>query len=477
MRLQGIRPSWSIAGLLLFGSVAALAVHPVTLCTAKSLVEDRSAQTSRVSPASPLSLPECVSLALEHNPNLRAAKQEHSIQTLERPRAFASFLPTADIEGSYTRFQEKQRVVPAHNNNQPGVFDNDFLEAGLVLRLPIFQGGRRIAAYRIADLASKLSAEQLITTRQDLVLNVSSIFYKALQLEDVTRATAASKEALESQTAVTRLRVEVGRSAPVDAMKIEVRLASIDQQLSRLQADRRVLLVQLGRLMGKPPGETSAPRIAGQLRPVIQPLPDIEGAGRIAREQRSEFKAAKAQLDQAQRGVDLARADYWPRVDGYARIGTRNGLPNEEPRAEGALDHETSWAAGVQVDIPLFRGGAVRTQVAQAKLRAEQARERLRDVELLLDQDLEQAHTVLADSRTRIGVASKNVEAAAETLRIEQATYQEGRNTINDVLDAQAAKLSADVDLSQAMVDYLLAQLGWERALGNDLTTFVAEGP
>ncbi len=62
------------------------------------------------------------------------------------------------------------------------------------------------------------------------------------------RPKAVRREALRSQTAATNLRVEVGRSAPVDSMKIEVRLASIEQSLSRLHADRRLLLVQLGRM-------------------------------------------------------------------------------------------------------------------------------------------------------------------------------------------------------------------------------------
>lgn len=107
-------------------------------------------------------------------------------------------------------------------------------------------------------------------------------------------------------------------------------------------------------------------------------------------------------------------------------------------------------------------------------MRVEQARERLRDAELLIDEDLYRVFASLSDSRNRIGVTGRNVEAAAETLRIEQTTYQEGRNTINDVLDAQAARLTADVEYSQAVVDYLLARMEWERALGNDLAAFVA---
>lgn len=474
---QGIRTPPSVAAVifsvLLLGSLPAVGREPAPFSAATGSARAAAGEPDRLAPALPLSLPDCVRLALENNPNLNVARQEQAIQALEKPRAFSSFLPTLDAEGTYARFEEKQRVVPAHRNNELGVFDEDFLEGGLVLRLPLFQGGRRVAAYRIAELAGKLASEQLTTTRQDLVLNVASVFYKTLQLEQVIRATEASREALQSQTATTRLQVEVGRSAPVDSMKVEVRLAGIEQSLSRLQADRRLLLVQLGRLLGMSGQGQSVPRIAGQLQAVPQPLPQVEGAKATARERRSEWKAAQLQLEQAEKNLDAVRADYWPRVDGFARYGTRSGLPYDQKGDGKALDHETSWLTGVQVDIPLFRGGAVRLQVAQARLRIDQARERLRDVELLIGEDLDRAFTSLSDSRNRMGVAAKNVEAAAETLRIEQTTYREGRNTINDVLDAQAARLTADVEYSQAVVDYLLARLDWERALGNDLAVFV----
>lgn len=420
-----------------------------------------------------LSLPDCVRLALERSPTLNAARKEQSIQQLEKPLAFSAFLPTLDAEGSYTRFGEDQRLIPAHSIIDPGMFDKDLFDAALVLRLPIFQGGKQLAAWRIGELSGKVATEQLLTTEQDLVLNIASFFYKALQIEEIIRATVASKEALESQTATTRLRVEVGRSAPLDSMKIGVRLASIDQELSRLQADRRLLLVQLGRLLGISSQTEDIPQITGALKAIPLSLPEIERVRAIAREQRSEFKAAKAQLEQSKKGLNLARADYWPRVDGFARYDARSGAPFEQKSEIGGLDHETTWAAGVLVDIPLFRGGAVRTRVAQARLRIDQAQERLREVELRIDEDLERALTLLSDGRNRIGVTGKNVELSAETLRIEQSTYTEGRSTINDVLDAQAAMLRANVEYSQAVVDYLLAQLAWERAVGNDLVSFV----
>ena len=141
-----------VFSMLLFAGSPAAGLGAAAPSAAKGSAETGAAEPTRLAPVPPLSLADCVRLALEHNPGLSSARKEQAIQALERPRALSSFFPTLDAEGSYVHFQEKQRVVPAHRNADLGVFDEDFLEGGLVLRLPIFHGGKRVAAYRICLL-------------------------------------------------------------------------------------------------------------------------------------------------------------------------------------------------------------------------------------------------------------------------------------------------------------------------------------
>ncbi|MCK8603759.1 TolC family protein [Desulfoferrobacter suflitae] len=440
--------------------------------SSESWARGREPETTS-SPVIALSLKECVRLAVEQNPVLQAAQTEQAIQRLEKPLAISTFLPTLDVEGSYTRFGEKQRIAPAHSNNELGVFDDDLVEAGLVLLLPIFQGGRRIAEYRIAELSGKLATAQLVTTQQDLILNVASVFFKILQTEQVIRAAQASLKALQAQAATIHMMLDVGRAAPVDAMKVDVRVASIEQELSKLQADRHVLLVQLGRLLGADAQQADLWQLTGELEVVPKRLPDMGAAREFAGAHRSELKAAHTQLEQAKKALDVARSEHWPRIDGFARYGVRSGVPFSQSGGADLLDNEDTWSVGVAMDIPLFRGGAIQTRVSQAALRIRQAEQTMRDVKLRIDEDLDRSLTELADSMNRLQVTEKNVTAAAETLRIEQLRYAEGRNTINDVLDAQSAMLRADVEYSQAVVDYLLARIGWERSKGEDLQAFI----
>ncbi len=79
-----------VCSILLFAGSPAAGSGPAALSAATGFVEAGAGELTRLAPAPALSLPDCVRLALEHNPSLDVAGKEQSIQALERPRAFSS---------------------------------------------------------------------------------------------------------------------------------------------------------------------------------------------------------------------------------------------------------------------------------------------------------------------------------------------------------------------------------------------------
>ncbi|MEJ5365082.1 MAG: TolC family protein [Desulfosoma sp.] len=411
---------------------------------------------------------DCIRTALEKNPEIRGQRFGHEAALEEKTKARAAYWPSLDAQGVYSRFGEPQRVVPAHANNQPGVFDRDLVDTALIGRLVLFEGGRRAAAVRAAELGADRALWDLTATTHDVTLNTASVFYKILQLDQVIRATEGSLEALSAQEKLVRDQLDVGRAAPVDLMKIQVRVSSLTQKLSSLRADRQVLLVFLGRLMGLDVVERPSFDVSGTLeKPRVTPLTQ-EDALREAMDKRPEKKAAQAAADAAAQAVRAAQADHFPQVSAFGRYGLRQGIPYDAEDRSGGLSHEDTWAAGLQVDVPLFRGGAVRAGVRQAERLRDRAREQLRAVELEIRKDVERALTALNDALERTDVTRSAVAVAEETLRIEREKYAAGKNSINDVLDAQAALLQAEVEYSQAVVDARIALMERDRALGRD---------
>ncbi len=89
-------------------------------------------------------------------------------------------------------------------------------------------------------------------------------------------------------------------------------------------------------------------------------------------------------------------------------------------------------------------------------------------MELEIRKDVERALTALNDALERTEVTRSAVAVAEETLRIEREKYAAGKNSMNDVLDAQAALLQAEVEYSQAVVDAHIALMERDRAVGRD---------
>ncbi len=184
---------------------------------------------------------------------------------------------------------------------------------------------------------------------------------------------------------------------------------------------------------------------------------------------------ASLEVSIADQGLKIPRSEFFPKADIFASETIRNGLPyNEAGSANRGDGHESSWAAGVNITIPLFHGGATRAGVLKAEKKIAQAKEKLRSVRLRIKEEVVKAYTAIDDSLQRLMVQKDNVSAAKEALRIEKARYKNGKSNINDVLDAQAEMLQAETDYSRAAADYILAGIYWQRILGNPLQKFIA---
>jgi len=243
-----------------------------------------------------LTLEKCVELALANNPDLSVSAMESDIKKIDIMLSRSAFLPKIDIGSSYTRYEYDQRIVPPHANNEPGIFDDDIINSGIYLTMPVFRGGKNVAAYKSSRLSSKAAEDNYISARENTIILISNLFYRILETDDKIRSLNASLDALESQKKLTDLNVKVGRRTKLDEMKINVRVASVKQSLSSSMAERKVLLTQLKRAMGEKSIQSALLEISGNLTVKKQALPSLDNAFDYALTKRPEYKAASLEV-------------------------------------------------------------------------------------------------------------------------------------------------------------------------------------
>lgn len=461
-----------LAGLLATGGCAFLAPTDPYRPVGPASRPDGAASAARTEEsaapvwAGPLSLEEAVERALAGNPGLAAAAGDARAAAARRDGAEGGLYPKLSAEGGYTRYLDDQRLVPVRANGEAGTFSDSIYSGDLVVRMPLFSGGRLVHEMRAAELVRLAAERRLGRTREELVFNVTTVFYGLLAQEQLIASLRVSQEALAGHLARVEELLRAQKAARVDRLRTEVRLADVGERLVR---EENTLAVQ-GRLLASLMGCRSgggAPTVRGALDGGTFVAPVLEAGTAAALGRRQDYLAARRELEAQARRVDVARAALAPEVSLFGAYGGRWDAHTARVPAGGG-EWEDVGRVGVGVTFPLFEGGTLRARVEEERATLSAAQARLREMELRIRLEVETALLNHGSARKRAQTLEKAVEQAEESLRIERQKYEVGKGAIVDVLDAQAALLEAQTSHTRALADVCTAraQIGFATGEG-----------
>lgn len=427
-----------------------------------SMESDSTHRTPRI-PEEPLTLKRAIETALANNPEVAAREWDATAAQARRDLAFGARLPHLDVVSGYTHFLDEQRLIAAGKNEEPGVFSRDIVSSDLVVSMPLFTGGRLVNQVKAADLLRQAATHQLARSREELVFNVSSVFYSILSQRHVIESLGFSKETLEKHVKRIDALIAAQKAAKVDRMRTDVRLADIGQQLVREKNLQSIQYRTLANLLGLRNLEEQI-SLQGELEmPEKMAVPESETVLSTARKARGDYLAARASLEARAKKVDAAEAGHWPTVSVQGSYGGRwaAGTTTDAGDEQGDVGR-----IGLVLAFPIFEGGQVDAEIRAQKADLAAAQERLRRLELQVRLEVETALLNVKSSRERVEAVRKAIEQAQESLRIEQQKYDLGKGAIVDVLDAQSALLNSQTNYYRALADYHISRAQLRLAMG-----------
>lgn len=419
-----------------------------------------------------LSLAEVITITLKHNPEIAATEYDATGAQARKDAAWGAMLPSLSVEGAYTRHLDDQRLIPARYNGENGTFSDSLFSGDLVLRVPLFTGGKLINEERAANLLSQAAEHRLGRTREELVFNVTSVFYGILTQKKFIDSLTFSQETLTAHLKRVNDLISAQRAAKVDRLRTEVRLADVQQNIVR---ETNTLTIQkrlLANLMGAE-SIKAALDVEGTLEEVSTDSPTLEAGVATAFANRPDHLAARNELEAQAKRVDVARAGHAPTVSLFGTYGGRWATdPTDQLGSEGQVlssdRSEDVGNVGIGIEIPLFKGGSVAARVVEEHSKLAAARERLRKLELQIQLEVETAILNFGSAAERVQTLRKSVEQAEESLRIERQKYDLGKGAIVDVLDAQSDLLKAQTNYYGALADLHVARAQINLSLGEN---------
>jgi TolC family type I secretion outer membrane protein len=415
-----------------------------------------------------MTLDQAVEHALQHSPLLHMAQADVGIAQGDAQSAKAGLLPQADLHANLLYSQTDHPVLAGLPPSEAR-FSDTTCDAGVEVRQMLWDFGQtwnRMEAARKQTLAADKSLER---TRDEIVFRVTALYHQRLMLNDLLTATVATRTSLKVLVDNLGKRLDAGKAARLDLMKARVKLSDADSRLALLKA--QVVNAQ-----------TTLMSAMGYDGPDLQwigtsPAPEPEAADpaqllRDAVRNRSDFQALEMGVASGAAAEKSARRSRLPTLSAFGQYGWYGA--NDPYTAMGPAGNqddgaEDNYMVGLRVSLPIFDSGLRSGKIAAAhaqRLKAEARREQLR---LQIGQQVKTALAELESATARVESFSQSVEAARLALSDEHKKYEAGKSTINFVLDAEAAKLLADSQYSQAMHEEQVAVVNLRLAAGTPL--------
>ena len=453
----------------------------MTLVAPFALLSVVAAAQDTPAPAA-MSLREAVTYALAHSPELKASQAEVQRRQGVATSARAGLLPEVDLaaDASRTRYEHG---YPFGASPSLLRFDTALYTGSADAKWLAWDFRRTeldLAAARERVESARAGVDR---RRQELVFETARLYLQTLAYTDLIKAGDARVASLQSLLDRTNQLVAGGRAVPVDALKIQTRLAEVESTLATLRSGRRSSLSALAAVMGF---EGDLPTLT--YTPASSTLPAPPGPeGDLLRQAlagRPELAAQDHEIRAGEQAEQAARKSAWPRIDlrasvieygsnsplGFPQLIGRMlpGFPTTAPSPGNAA---TDWALGVHVSVPIFDGGRRKGQIQAAAAQVEEARLARQQLDLRVAREVRTSLADLDAATSRVKSLRDSVAESERVLHDERLKYEAGRSVINFVLDAESALLTSQSLLSQAERSVATAVLALDLSVGRiDIT-------
>ncbi|MEC5385577.1 TolC family outer membrane protein [Uliginosibacterium sp. H3] len=370
------------------------------------------------------------------------------------PQGTANILPVLNMTGasSYTRTD----VELVSNPVNFGFNTNSYQ---VQLTQPLFRWQNWVS-YKQGDLQVGLAQAQFQTARNDLALRAAQTYFDVLYAEEVLASVQALKSAADQQLQLSKKSFQVGTVTITDVNEAQSKYDLASAQEIAAQSDLIVKREALSLLSGKPP------QTLARLRPGVQitaPIPaSMEDWVGSAEKNNPAVQAQQLALEIAKRDVEKARAGHLPTVDmvaSYSNVhltNTNNGNPSLV----------RNGAVGVQLQLPLYAGGATQSKVRESLALSTKAESDLETQRRTAVQAARQAFVGVTSGIAQVRGYEAAVLSSKSAVDSNKLGYEVGVRINIDVLNAQSSLADTQQKLAKARYDTLIAQLKLKAATG-----------
>lgn len=394
-----------------------------------------------------------------------AARASHRAGQEKLPQGRSLMLPSVNLTANGTAINSDTQYDPAPLSGFPASGTSRYNNTGAAVSLvqPLFRQNNWLV-YTESELQVAQADAQFKNAEQELILRVSQAYFDVLAAQDGVNLAAAQKTAISEQLAQAKRNFEVGSATITDTHEAQARYDLVIAQEIGAQSNLEIKLRTLQQLTKAMPNNVQPLGNAFKLE-TIQPA-DVEKWVEQAQQGNLQLAVAQASAELAEKEVARNRGGHYPTLDLVASYAKSKNTPTGTDSNLALNSDNTTTSVGVQLNIPLFQGGATQSKWREAEANRDRAKEELETARRNVDVQTRQAYVGVVNGIAQVNALQQALKSSESLLEASKLGQEVGVRTNLDVLNAQQQLFSTRRDLYQAEYNYLLSRLRLRAATG-----------
>ncbi|WP_310994226.1 TolC family protein [Aequorivita marina] len=399
-------------------------------------------------------LQECVNYALENNISVKQSALDLESTDADRLEAIGNFLPSLNANANASK-NTGLSLNPTNNQLENTTFGS--ASAAINVGYTVFDGLKNVRQLQRSKLSQLAAQYRLDKMKDDIALAVANSFLQVLLNKANLEVAKSQNEVTLKQLTRTNDLVDAGVLPRGDLLEIKATDANEKQKIAVAQNTVEISLISLAQLLLIK--DYSTFDIADQEYTIIDggiADKDVNEIIESAKETRAEVKIAEKNVEMAKKDVQIARGNYYPSLSAFFGYNTR--YADNDPLDRDFVEQlylNDGIGYGLQLNVPIFNGFAVRSSVKRSKVQLKNTEYQLEQAQLDLESNVYQAYV---DANG----ALKAYEAASVALESQELAYQYAKDRydvgLTNAFDFSQSKLrfdNAKIEVNRTKFEYI----------------------
>lgn len=395
--------------------------------------------------------------ALQYNAEYQTARYELLAQIEKGERASSAYMPNIALSGTKnynTSDITYTKNTPSYQNGSRN-YVNDSLT--LKLNQPLF----RLQSYyslRESHYYKKTGEFALESARQTLIYELAKIYLDALLAEKIESLAKAKYDFTKIVSSEIEKRFKLHEATKADLHSIRAKLNVTKADLVTANYNYKAAkesLIQISQMDVNTIDEV-------KWKSYVVPSEEILWWKAKAKQENLDVKISRAVQEVNEIRVSNAWSAHAPTAD----IVGSYGKAYSSSDVNGIGSDSKFLSIGVQINIPIFEGGATQSKVRESLAEYNKALSETNKYVRLAQLDAVNAYLQLAASLERYNALKDASVSAYESIEATRIGLNAGRKTVRDLSDTQEQFYNTQKEMYTAQYDYILKYITLYRAAG-----------